>query len=696
MAFSDLGLIKELCFVCQRMKWDFPTKIQSKSIPTSLEGKDVVGIAETGSGKTAAFLLPIIQHWIKCGQPIGFALILAPTRELAQQLANEAERLGQYKSEELEFHLQVILLVGGEDVVDQALKLAWRKHHIIVATPGRLVDHLKQSPNFAAQQLSNIHHLVLDEADRMLNMAFADDIDKILDLYEKPKIGKKKRRCKAKPLLVQLADNNNIKSNDNNHNHIKSISTIKYCHPQIYLFSATMTKDVMKLRRVALLSNAVFLNENDENINVTMKQHTECNSLKQSMFGLKLNNFKTGLPIGLSHYCLPIRLIDRPVILEWIVENAIQTNMLKKLGVIGSASNQNHRIMIFCKRCYETLIVAEFLRECHHSSVALTGRMKQSERKESLNKFISNEVQILVATDVASRGLDIPHVEFVINYSVPLSEKTYRHRVGRTARAGQTGIALTIVTRDVAQCFLELEASLLPYLPSSVVNKNVSDGKNSSGIPHWPIPLPDLHGRNGLLARRRLADQAWCRASKTIRSQLESQHSVNNNYLMDLDNMVDDELIEAYAYSDDSDDDDDDEGSVKNSSISSVSSSTSLVNQSTTNKKLKLSNSLETSGHAGITAARRTWKSIAKLHKHQKKEKAELEESIRLTKSIGWGISTINSSNNINVNNITDCCHNDFEVDEQETIHYEQPIKTKYAKIQLLKKKEKCKQKTKR
>ncbi|KAK4468206.1 hypothetical protein MN116_008098 [Schistosoma mekongi] len=692
MAFSHLGLIKELCFVCQRMKWDHPTKIQSKSIPLSLEGKDVVGIAGTGSGKTAAFLLPIIQHWIKCGQPIGFALILAPTRELAQQLANEAERLGQYKSDELEFHLQVILLVGGEDVVDQALKLALRKHHFIVATPGRLVDHLKQSPNFAAQQLSNIRHLVLDEADKMLNMAFADDIDKILDLYEKPKIRKKKRRYKAKPLLVQLADNNDMKLNVTNDNHFKCMPTIKYSHPQMYLFSATITNDVMKLHRIAFSSNTVFLNENIE--------IQKCNSLKQQSLllssSLKVNNFKINLPINLLHYYLPIRLIDRLVILNWIVEYAIQTNILKKLGgIIDSPSNQNHRIMIFCKRCYETMLVSEFLRECHHSSVALTGRMKQIERKESLNKFISNEAQVLVATDVASRGLDIPHVEFVINYSVPLSEKTYRHRVGRTARAGQSGVALTIVTRDAAQCFLELEASLLPYLPSTIVNNNVIDGEISSGIPRWPIPLPDLHGQNGLLARRRLADQAWRRASKTIRSQLESQHSVNNNYSTDFDNIVDEELIETYANSDDDDDDDDDEGSVKDSSISSVSSSTSLVNQSTVNKKLKFSNSLETSGHAGITAARRTWKSIAKLHKHQKKEKANLQESIRLTKSIGWGISTINSSNY--VNNITDCYHyNNFEVDEQETTHYEQPIKTKYTKIQLLKKKVKCKQKIKR
>ncbi|VDP28949.1 unnamed protein product [Schistosoma curassoni] len=721
-------------------------------------GKDIVGIAETGSGKTGAFLLPIIQHWIKCGQPVGFALILAPTRELAQQLANEAERLGQCKTDELEFHLEVILLVGGEDMVDQALKLAWRKHHFIVATPGRLVDHLKQSVNFATQQLSNIRHLVLDEADRMLNMAFADDIDKILNLYEKPKSKGKKRKRKTKPLLVQLADNNNnnntndmtnnveerqemqshgsqspklvhtpfvpsgswspcsplvcnqgfptslselsvftnpIKAPDirfhiqSNNKQIQSIST-KYPHPQIYLYSATMTKDVIKLRRAALSSNAVFINENDNTLNnnnnlmMDNQSTTEYNLIQHSNSSLKLNkNLKTGFPIGLSHYCLPIRLADRPTILNWIVENVIQTNLLEKFGITSSTPSRKHHIMIFCKRCHETIMVSEFLRESGHSSVALTGRMKQIERKESLNKFISSEVEVLVATDVASRGLDIPHVEFVINYNVPLSEKTYRHRVGRTARAGQTGVALTLVTRDVAQSFLELEAALLPYLPLSSTNNN-----NSPGIPRWPIPLPDLHGRNGLLTRRRLADQAWSRASKTIRSQLESHRNVDNN-LIDLDPIMNEELIEAYANSD--------EDEHSNISSSSLSNDELNINEiSTISNKHYPIIPLDTSGQAGINAARKTWKSLAKIHQLQQKAKAESAEQQRLTKSIGWGVTltrnTLNNNNNgSDDNDIMDRFNNenindDDDGDEQEITHFDQPIKTKYAKIQSMKK----------
>ncbi|CAH8287983.1 unnamed protein product, partial [Schistosoma turkestanicum] len=302
-------------------------------------------------------------------------------------------------------------------------------------------------------------------------------------------------------------------------------------------------------------------------------------------------------------------------------------------------------------------------------------------------------------------GLDIPHVEFVINYNVPLSEKTYRHRVGRTARAGQNGIALTIVTRDVAQSFLELEAALLPYLPLSTTTNN---SNTSPGIPRWPIPLPDLHSRNGLLTRRRLADQAWSRASKTIRSQLESHHhrrhhlDSNNNNLTDLDPMIDEEeFIEAYANSDD--DDDDDEYSTDNSSISGSSSSNgesskkshpATITATTTTNTL-----LETSGQAGINAARRTWKSMAKMYKLQKKSKIESEELQRASQTIGWGINTLNDNmtsvndNDNNAENVHDDNDDDADADEQEINRYEQPIKTKYAKIEQLKKANRLKQK---
>ncbi|VDP82369.1 unnamed protein product [Schistosoma mattheei] len=283
--------------------------------------------------------------------------------------------------------------------------------------------------------------------------------------------------------------------------------------------------------------------------------------------------------------------------------------------------------------------------------------------------------------------MDIPHVEFVINYNVPLSEKTYRHRVGRTARAGQTGVALTLVTRDVAQSFLELEAALLPYLPLSNTNNN-----NSPGIPRWPIPLPDLHGRNGLITRRRLADQAWSRASKTIRSQLESHRNVDNN-LIDFDPIMNGELIEAYANSDEDED--------SNISSSSLSNDELNINEiSTISNKHYPIIPLDTSGQAGINAARKTWKSLAKIHQLQQKAKAESAEQQRLIKSIGWGVTltqnALNHNNNgSDDNEIMDRFNNedinDDDGDEQEITHFDQPIKTKYAKIQSLKKVNKLK-----
>ncbi|CAH8821667.1 unnamed protein product [Trichobilharzia szidati] len=293
------------------------------------------------------------------------------------------------------------------------------------------------------------------------------------------------------------------------------------------------------------------------------------------------------------------------------------------------------------------------------------------------------------------KGLDIPHVEFVINYNVPLSEKTYRHRVGRTARAGQRGIALTIVTRDVAPVFLELEASLLPYLP-----KSKAEVSNSSpGIPRWPIPVPDLNGRDSILVRRRLADQAWSRASKTIRAQIASQKPVDNDDLPSFDLPMDEDILQEYANSDNSDDaesDDDDDDSDNNENRSSPSSSSSsdsdgdndssAVEKQSSKRKLPkppASFKLKTSGEAGIAAARKTWKCIAKLNQQQKKEQAELKETHRVNKSIGWGVTFTNKDNDEAVNDNHNM-HNDEmsdDEDDNEAVRYEQPIKTKYAKF---------------
>ncbi|KAG5454496.1 putative ATP-dependent RNA helicase t26g10.1 [Clonorchis sinensis] len=482
--FQSLGVLPDICDILTKLGWSEPTPIQHNAIPVALRGKDLIGIAETGSGKTGAFLIPIIQQWILAGRPRGFALLLAPTRELAQQLAMEACRLGspQTGSVIADESLRVVQLVGGEDMVEQALRLAWHKHHMIVATPGRLVDHMKQSATFNRQQLSQIRQLVLDEADRMLSMEFAQDLDTILNVFKRPDADKKRRRkrMKGRRLLEQVANTGDCRPAGPT----QTIDSEKFPHPQTHLYSATMTSDVAKLRRAALSSDACVLG--GDHSSKCVDAHAKDYSLPSQI----------RFPPGLVHYCLPVRLVDKPAILNWILEGATLPKLHEACpsqfitDPVLLQSPSSTRTIVFCKRCQEVRLVTAFLRESGHSVVGLTGRMKQVDRKNALN------------------GLDLPGVELVVNFSVPQSEKTYRHRVGRTARAGRSGIAVTLVTRDVASVFLDLEASLAPHLP-----KTGGDEKDNI-FPRWPVPLPQPSGKHGMLVRRRLADLAWTRAGK--------------------------------------------------------------------------------------------------------------------------------------------------------------------------------------
>ncbi|KAL5104377.1 hypothetical protein TcWFU_010234 [Taenia crassiceps] len=244
--FSSLGLCESLNKCCNDLGWEKPLPIQMSSIPPALKGNDVIGTSETGSGKTAAFLLPIMQHWLSSDRPRGFALILAPTRELAIQITEAANMImnnlvdadGKNNSS-----LEVFLLIGGVSAADQAVALAWCRHHFIVATPGRLAEHIKQSPGFALHHLSTIKHLVLDEVDRMLSLEFADDLDLLLNLYERP-TSSGRQGAKGMTVLERRAkevaevDSVNAKGTAD-----ISMKRTKYPHPQTYLFTATLNKD---------------------------------------------------------------------------------------------------------------------------------------------------------------------------------------------------------------------------------------------------------------------------------------------------------------------------------------------------------------------------------------------------------------------------------------------------------------------
>ncbi|KAG2157361.1 DEAD-domain-containing protein [Suillus clintonianus] len=344
--FKELGLIDPLLEALDKINFTKPTEIQQRALPHALEGRDIIGVAETGSGKTAAFALPILQKlW---DEPKGlFACILAPTRELAYQIAQQFESLGSAMG------VRSLVLVGGMDRMQQAVGLA-KRPHIIVATPGRLNDHLQNTKGFS---LRSLKFLVMDEADRLLDMDFGPEIDQILKVIPKERT--------------------------------------------TYLFSATMTTKVAKLQRASLI--------NPMRVEVSSKYQTVSTLLQ---------------------YYLLVPLVHKDVHLIYLANHL--------------ASNS---IMIFTRTVHDAQRLSIMLRSLGFPAVPLHGQLSQSQRLGALGKFKSGSRKLLVATDVASRGLDLPSVDIVINFDIPTHSKDYIHRVGRTARAGRSGKSITMVTQ---------------------------------------------------------------------------------------------------------------------------------------------------------------------------------------------------------------------------------------------------------
>ncbi|XP_068151963.1 LOW QUALITY PROTEIN: ATP-dependent RNA helicase DDX47 [Drosophila tropicalis] len=364
LTWKDLGLNETLCQACEELKWKAPSKIQKEAIPVALQGKDVIGLAETGSGKTGAFALPILQALLENPQRY-FALVLTPTRELAFQIGEQFEALGSG------IGIKCCVVVGGMDMVAQGLQLA-KKPHIIIATPGRLVDHLENMKGF---NLKAIKYLVMDEADRILNMDFEVELDKIL------KVLPRERRT--------------------------------------FLFSATMTKKVKKLQRA---------------------------SLKDPVKVEVSNKYQTVEQLQQSYLFIPVKYKDVYLV-----------HILNELA--------GNSFMIFCSTCNNTVKTALMLRALGLAAIPLHGQMSQNKRLAALNKFKAKNRSILISTDVASRGLDIPHVDVVVNFDIPTHSKDYIHRVGRTARAGRSGRAITMVSQYDIELYQRIEHLLGKQLP---------------------------------------------------------------------------------------------------------------------------------------------------------------------------------------------------------------------------------------
>jgi superfamily II DNA/RNA helicase len=356
MQFSDLELDPKVLQAVVEAGYTVPTPIQAEAIPEALKGRDVLGIAQTGTGKTAGFVLPMITMLAKgrARARMPRSLILCPTRELAAQVAENFEKYGKYHK------LTMALLIGGVSFKDQD-KLIDRGVDVLIATPGRLLDHFERGK----LMMTGVQIMVVDEADRMLDMGFIPDIERIFKLT---------------PFTRQTL-----------------------------FVSATMPPEITRLTQEFL--------HNPVRIEVS-RQATAAETVTQRVCMFKPSKRDRETASFEKRACL----------------RALMTRESDKL----------RNAIIFCNRKTEVSVLHKSLVKHGYNAGALHGDLDQSVRTATLNGFRDGTIKLLVASDVAARGLDIPNVSHVINFDVPIHAEDYVHRIGRTGRAGREGIALTI------------------------------------------------------------------------------------------------------------------------------------------------------------------------------------------------------------------------------------------------------------
>ena len=366
--FRNLGIIEPILKSIQEQKFVEPSEIQEKSIPLILAGKDVIAEAATGSGKTLAFAAGVIRDTEKTGRIQ--SLILTPTRELAEQVSDSIKRFSKHK------HLEITPIYGGLSINPQIERL--RITDVVVGTPGRILDHLERR----TISFSNVRLLVLDEADRMLDMGFKDDVERII------------RNCPGKR--------------------------------QTLLFSATISHDIAVLAKKYM----------KDPILVSAKNYVDPSKLTQFFY-------------------------DVPSEMKF----SLLVHLLK--------NEKSGMAMVFCNTKHNTDFVAKNLKYNGVNALAIHGGHSQEKRSNTMDLFNAQKANILVCTDVAARGLDIPGVTHVYNYDIPKCSKDYIHRIGRTARAGKEGKAVSIVSRRDYENFnsvledssLHIKAERLPDFP---------------------------------------------------------------------------------------------------------------------------------------------------------------------------------------------------------------------------------------
>lgn len=381
-SFEEMDLSKEVLRAIKDMGFTTPSTVQAKTIPLMMSGADVNAIAPTGTGKTCAFGIPMLEY-VQLNEPEVQEVVLAPTRELALQIGDELTKLAKYIK-----GCRIAVLYGGQPIPKQLAALK-RKPQILVATPGRLLDHMKRGN----VHLNAVHTMVLDEADEMLNMGFVKDVTRIIEATPDER--------------------------------------------QMVLFSATTNQDVLTI---------AWKYQHDP-IEVTVE------ATKQ----------------------------DRPQIAQYVISTEQNKKIDHLLYLLDADVYQ--RVMIFCNTKFMTDRLTERLKKEGYQAECIHGDVKQSQRNVVMNDFRRGKFPILIATDVAARGIDVDDVEAVINFDLPAENEYYLHRIGRTGRAHKHGVSFSLVTFQESVRMDEI----LKYMIAKPLPLHFEDGilRNEDGTPFF-------------------------------------------------------------------------------------------------------------------------------------------------------------------------------------------------------------------
>lgn len=381
-SFEEMDLSKEVLRAIKDMGFTTPSTVQAKTIPLMMSGADVNAIAPTGTGKTCAFGIPMLEY-VQLNEPEVQEVVLAPTRELALQIGDELTKLDKYIK-----GCRIAVLYGGQPIPKQLAALK-RKPQILVATPGRLLDHM----NRGNVHLNAVHTMVLDEADEMLNMGFVKDVTRIIEATPDER--------------------------------------------QMVLFSATTNQDVLTI---------AWKYQHDP-IEVTVE------ATKQ----------------------------DRPQIAQYVISTEQNKKIDHLLYLLDADVYQ--RVMIFCNTKFMTDRLTERLKKEGYQAECIHGDVKQSQRNVVMNDFRRGKFPILIATDVAARGIDVDDVEAVINFDLPAENEYYLHRIGRTGRAHKHGVSFSLVTFQESVRMDEI----LKYMIAKPLPLHFEDGilRNEDGTPFF-------------------------------------------------------------------------------------------------------------------------------------------------------------------------------------------------------------------